>query len=158
MPELYYAKIPLWDNERGRCSDQSMPFLLPHEVIGHVMEGQDPLPFLTVPEPVQNQIDEMCTQLGCDKASFVATGLHGDGVPHQVRRSVDIISWKVLAKGMHTRFPLCCGRERLALQVWLPWAPSPGEDAGDLLLVDALLLRGQISESSARHDSIWRAR
>ena len=47
----------------------------------------------------------MCKGLAVGKSSFIALGIHGDGVPHQKNRSMEIISWNFIANGFHRRFP-----------------------------------------------------
>eukprot|EP00974_Lingulodinium_polyedra_P106690 10329017-Lingulodinium_polyedra.AAC.1 len=46
-----------------------------------------------------------CANFQTDPSRFIALGLHGDGVPHQHRKSIEVLSWNVLSAGMDERFP-----------------------------------------------------
>lgn len=106
MPSAYFADVPLYDADTGGVSIQSVALLLPHELLAHMVADQDLAPFLDLPEAVGRKANDVCRKLGVD-APFICLGLHGDAVPHTKNRSIEVLSWNFLAKGLHRRFPIC---------------------------------------------------
>ena len=41
--------------------------------------------------------DDFCAALGLDPEHFIALGLHGDGVPHQKGKSIEVLSWNFIS-------------------------------------------------------------
>ena len=105
LPELYFADIPLWSPSTMALESVQMPFILPHEVIHRFVEkGGTPALAKRIPG-VESVVSKVCSSLKLDPMKFVAIGLHGDGVPHQERKSIECITWNILAEGMVERFP-----------------------------------------------------
>ena len=50
--------------------------------------------------------EEACRKLSIDPKAMIPLGFHGDGVPHQKRKSIEVITWSFMAKGYDTRY-LC---------------------------------------------------
>lgn len=105
-PSVYMAPIPLYNESKGCLEPTLLPFLLPHELVGHLLEGKDLEPFCRLEPTLGILRDSVCQKLGLDVGSFVALGMHGDGVPHQKRKSIEVLSWNFLGQGMHRRFPV----------------------------------------------------
>ena len=98
----------MWNSETKSLGQVSLPFLLPHEVLEHMFAGAADISSFVARSPgVQALSEDVCRQLKLDPAHFVGIGLHGDGVPHQKRGSIECISWNVLAKDMGERLPFC---------------------------------------------------
>ena len=41
--------------------------------------------------------DDFCAALGLNPEHFIALGLHGDGVPHQKGKSMEVLSWNFIS-------------------------------------------------------------
>ncbi len=87
MPLLYWAMIPCWDAEQGKCEDTWMPFLMPHELINALLKsGAINLALLlaTTAGTAMDRIKhKVCKELGVEAESHLMLGLHGDGVAMQ---------------------------------------------------------------------------
>ena len=60
-------------------------------------------------------------QLGL--SSTLPLGLHGDGVPCQVKHSLAVMSWNCPSHAIHGQGAPLCLAERLCLQVWVKGEP-----------------------------------
>ena len=60
------------------------------------------------PQDLDPELDKLlratCRKLGLDPEAVTAVGLHGDGVPHQKRKSIEVMSWNLLGKGLSERY------------------------------------------------------
>ena len=104
-PPLYFASIPLKRKDTGAIEHVRMPFLLPHEMIAHIVGKKDLAPFQQWSPEVKQQINKVCSAIKGDIDNFIGIGLHGDGVPHQKRKSIEVLSWNIVSAGMSTRVP-----------------------------------------------------
>ena len=82
-PHLYYATIPLWDDDKQQIIHASHPFSLPHEWLAKAGESGD-LDFLKasldehpgISAHMQKVADGLCSPM-----DHIPMGLHFDGVP-----------------------------------------------------------------------------
>eukprot|EP00974_Lingulodinium_polyedra_P063256 6106135-Lingulodinium_polyedra.AAC.1 len=106
MPPLYWCKIPVMNAKTSAMEEQSLPFLLPHEVFATVLEKASGQVSCTPPEKhLKDLKDQVCQSLGMDPARSFPLGLHGDGVPHAKSKSIEVMSWNFLSAQTSDRFP-----------------------------------------------------
>ena len=100
MPEIFYYDIPLWDPATRSQVTRKHPFLLPHEVIHHLLsQDMDIAHVSSVAFPKISEIlENACTKEGIDNRITAAVGLHGDGVPYTKKESVEILSYNFLSQ------------------------------------------------------------
>jgi hypothetical protein len=94
MPSLYFAKVPLW--QQGQMVELDFPFLLPHEVLGHLHTARPDL--LEQTRPAADSLPELRALVAKVEESLgvpglLPVGLHGDGVPYSKRQSLEALSW-----------------------------------------------------------------
>eukprot|EP00974_Lingulodinium_polyedra_P112728 10908527-Lingulodinium_polyedra.AAC.1 len=76
-----------------------MPFLLPHELLASVVK-QGGFPELDQMDPALADLhSQFCRSMDIDPGRCIPLGMHGDGVPHQARKSVEVLSWNMLGVG-----------------------------------------------------------
>ena len=99
MPDLYWALIPVWNQDKGELELVEFPFLLPHELFGNMIQDKGFVKdvWMSLPPEMSKLRDIYCRQLGIDPSEFIPIGLHGDGVPHQKRKTVDVFAWNFIA-------------------------------------------------------------
>ena len=100
-PKTYEAKIPIWDNEKGRLVDQTVSFLLPHLVIDCMWSKGLPDMFYD-----KKGLDEYSRArlLRIERnwrSKLVPFSLWGDGVPYTWDHTdgVDMWSWNLPGQG-----------------------------------------------------------
>lgn len=107
MPPLFYWKIPLWNPEKLCAEDVDLPFLLPHEMIHHLVNKYGTEKFLLQPTGPWHRLQSaFCTQFAIDESICVAIGMHGDGVPFTKTDSLEMLSWNFLAHAKADRLPI----------------------------------------------------
>ena len=108
MPHLYWAELPMSSDVHSSTTLVSMPFLLPHEVIGNASDRSKY--FHDVP-PNMDKLrvvrDRACASLGMDPRLVSPIGLHGDGVPHQKKGNIEVLSWNPCAFPDYERVLFC---------------------------------------------------
>ena len=111
-PELYYADIPVHDPKTGTDGHMvPFPFLLPHELLFMLMTGQILSTLCASPltTGVYKMVRDFCKQHKLPMNKFLALGVFGDGVPCANKKSVECVSWNLLAAGSDsTRYLFTC--------------------------------------------------
>ena len=107
MPEIFWWNVPTWDKDNGCQVVTSFPFILPHEMLHHMVaktgaEGY----FLTLDSTYGPFTHNIMEKLGLSMDSCIALGFHGDGVPYSKTDSIEILSWNVLSMPTMDRIPL----------------------------------------------------
>ena len=74
-----------------------LPVLLPHELLDVLVTPADVSSLAELPASLEDRKRDLCNQLGLDHTTFIALGLHGDGVPHQKRKTIEVFSWNFVA-------------------------------------------------------------
>ena len=94
MPPLYFAPIPTQASADKSVEHVMMPFLLPHEVLGAAAERgryyNDIPPDMA---HLQALRDKVARKIGVCGDELAPIGLHGDGVPHSKKGSIEVLSW-----------------------------------------------------------------
>ena len=98
-PNLYWANIPLWDQDSSTSVLEPLPFLLPHEVFAHYMKSRPLKDVRSDLDPCLSKlIEDYCHKLKLESSTFVPLGLHADGVPHQKRKTIEVFHWNFLGE------------------------------------------------------------
>ena len=109
-PDMYWADIPVLDPDTGLEHMISFPFMLPHEIIRHLLEQHGLQKMLEFVAPCGSSLraimDEQCAKLNLDADHTLALGLHGDGTPFaaKMRDSLEQFSFNFPASCSSTRF------------------------------------------------------
>ena len=104
MPQLYWVDVPLYCSASDTAVKTQLPVILPHELFAQIVADVD-LPSLMVMSPELRHIHRsICSKLSISLREGIPIGVHGDGVPHQKRKTVEVLSWNFLAEGFDTRF------------------------------------------------------
>ena len=100
LPEIFYYPIPLWDPASRSQITCNHPFLLPHEMIHHLLRQDPDLAHVSAVKypKISDILEEACTKEGLDNRFTAAVGLHGDGVPYTKKESVEILSFNFLSQ------------------------------------------------------------
>ena len=102
-PDEYWAEIPIRNPDDGTMHMVSFPFLLPHEVLRHLLEANGLAKIL---EFISQELTKsFCDTTGCDPAVTLPIGLHGDGAPFaaKMRDSLEQFSWNLCADPKSSR-------------------------------------------------------
>ena len=99
-PALYWAEVPLHDPAAAPGSSRTRaaayPFLLPHEVLAHLVgspEWQVPVATEQKTPHLYQWVKQMCRPLGLSPSRIIPLGLHGDGVPFSKTDTLEQFSW-----------------------------------------------------------------
>ena len=109
-PREYWADIPVLDPDTGEEHIISFPFMLPHEVIQHLLaqHGLEKMLQFVAPSgsSLRHIMEEQCTKLQLDPSTTLGIGLHGDGTPFaaKMRDSLEQFSFNLPGSSMSTRF------------------------------------------------------
>lgn len=100
MPEIFYYPIPLWDPATRTQTTRLHPFLLPHEIIHHLLSKDPDIAHVSsaLYPKIAEILEDACTKEGIDNRITAAVGLHGDGVPYTKKESVEILSFNFLSQ------------------------------------------------------------
>eukprot|EP00969_Alexandrium_andersonii_P268287 11855465-Alexandrium_andersonii.AAC.1 len=103
MPPLYFAKVPVHNkNKDGALKETLLPFLLPHELLYHMLK-KNPGLLKDLCSLEQDSLKRLHTEWAnkfeIDEASCVPIGTFGDGVPHQKRKGIEVFTWNTLKDG-----------------------------------------------------------
>ena len=98
MPEIFWWKVPTWDKNKACQVVVLFPFLLPHEMLRHMVNknGVDDY-FLGMESTYGPFAHSVMSKLGLSLDTCVALGFHGDGVPYSKSDSIEILSWNILS-------------------------------------------------------------
>ena len=106
MPEVFWWKVPTWDKDAACQVMSEMPFLLPHEMLHHMVGQQGLKDFLLTLDSTYGPLaHSIMSKQGLSMDSCVALGFHGDGVPFSKTDSLEILSWNVLSQPCMDRIP-----------------------------------------------------
>ena len=98
MPKPYWAAIPLQDSPDKPVEEVKLPFLLPHEVLdGFARQGNF---FNAIPKNMPELAAaraKVATVLSTPPEELTPIGIHGDGVPHQKKGTIECLSWNPCA-------------------------------------------------------------
>ena len=110
MPDLFWFKIPTWDPIGKVQTLTDHPFLLPHEMIHHIISrSREWLRISAAEYPDQSRLlEESCAKYKLRVADCTGIGLHGDGVPYTKKDSVEILSFNFLGSPTADRIPITC--------------------------------------------------
>ena len=97
-PSLYWAQVPLWNDEDLVAVPLPLPFLLPHEIFAHYLKSVDLATVRDMSPELAKIVKDYCKQLKLEANTFVPLGLHADGVPHQKGKSIDVFHWNFLGQ------------------------------------------------------------
>ena len=101
LPQLYYAPVPTHNPATQTNNEIVMiPFLLVHEVLASMVKNSQRTlrEYCDCSPSVERLVADFCTKTNVPRTGVVPIGFHGDGVPHQKNRSVQVFSWNLLAK------------------------------------------------------------
>ena len=98
MPMPYWAAIPLQDSPDKPVEQVHIPLLLPHEVLeGFARRGEF---FNAIPKNMPELAAiraKVATVLSAPPQELTPIGVHGDGVPHQKKGTIECLSWNPCA-------------------------------------------------------------
>jgi hypothetical protein len=109
MPSLFHWPIPVWNTQTQSQELVSYPFLLPHEMLHHIVSQKGSAYFAIDKEnfpALHERFSQVCSQLNLQTKATVALGIHGDGVPFSKKDSIEIISWNFLSHPTADRIPV----------------------------------------------------
>ena len=104
VPEVYWASVPLLKKGLSTPEETLLPMLLPHEMVANMVGASNIHQFCNLAPSLVEVHEKVCRTLRVDPARFLALGLHGDGVPHQKRKSIEVVSWNCLGAQTSDRF------------------------------------------------------
>ena len=104
MPSLYFAKVPLESKTTDQVELTDLPVLLPHEIFDVVVGPEQVNSLAHLPSGLEERKNELCQKLGLNPHTYIALGLHGDGAPHQKRKTIEVFSWNFLANPHGQRY------------------------------------------------------
>ena len=97
LPALYWASVPVYDTKTNTNMEMQIPFLLAHEMMGSfVARGngwQDEVINREPDSPLGKIMGEFCVKFRLDPSKFVGVGVFFDGVPFQVKKTLEIVAW-----------------------------------------------------------------
>ena len=107
-PREYMAEVSVRDPDTNSVQKVSFPFLLPHEVLHHLLQVDATLlqHYLADADSALGQvIKEACEKTGLDEKEVLAIGLHGDGAPFsaKMKDSLEQFSWNLCSDPKSTR-------------------------------------------------------
>ena len=101
LPLLYWALIPMRDPKTEQNNVLTwMPFLLVHEMLSALWEALGDA--LYDPSPtIEKNLKASCTANGINfnKENVLPLGMHGDGVPNNVHKTIIAFTWNILGCG-----------------------------------------------------------
>ena len=106
-PNVYWARIPCKDLATGAAKTPTWcPFLLVHEMLASLVEKHagDVSSFAAIPQQLWGVKRNFCAKHGINDDLTLGLGLHGDGVAHQKRTTVECFSWNVLGSHSAERY------------------------------------------------------
>ena len=89
-PKLYYAKLRLWSNKSQSIVSAKVPFLLPHELVAHLLQLSSPQRLANqagMSADTQKHMADVSVQFQCP---VIGVGLWCDGVPCNWDRSQSV--------------------------------------------------------------------
>ena len=110
MPDLFWYQIPTWNHEARQQELTWHPFLLPHEMIHHIVQKDSSWLHLSAalyPE-THDLLENSCSKFHTQQSKTAGIGLHGDGVPYTKKDSVEILSLNFLGFPTADRIPITC--------------------------------------------------
>ena len=107
-PLEYWAPVELMDPETCELHTVDFPFLLPHEVLHHLLKtnGHALQSYAADPNsPLGGVVRDSCSRTGLDPTTVLPIGLHGDGAPFaaKMRDSLEQFSWNLCSQPTSTR-------------------------------------------------------
>ena len=102
-PPLYWCTMPLYNKNTNMLDDTDMPVLLPHEVFASIVTNEHITDLLACKPEIETIRKKVCASLWLDPTQALAIGIHGDGVPHQKRKSIEVLSWHFLSASCSKR-------------------------------------------------------
>ena len=102
-----WARIPCKDLATGAAKTPAWcPFLLVHEMLASLVEKHagDVSSFTAIPQQLWSMKRNFCANHGINDDLTLGVGLHGDGVAHQKRTTVECFSWNVLGSHSAERY------------------------------------------------------
>jgi len=109
FPDLYWAKVPCHNPTTNANRElQWLPFLLPVELLSTLV-SKDPsflgaASNLQGESPLKDELAAFCRKHKLPVNITVFLGIHGDGVPHRTRSTVETFSWNLAALPESDRF------------------------------------------------------
>ena len=112
-PPLYWAKITVFDLKKQTSTKKWMPFLLPHELLGSLIEhARDTAALYQHSGLCKQSLDHLnhcANKLGLSSSQLVAAGIWGDGVPMNFDRTQSLEVFSLALPGLVGdvwRFPI----------------------------------------------------
>ena len=99
LPSYYWVQVPT-----GGGSSAQVPMLLPHELFAQLVKKADMASLTQVNPEMMRLKTKVAAVLAMDPSDLVPLGLHGDAVPHQHGKSIEVFSWNFLAEPDADRF------------------------------------------------------
>ena len=106
-PNVYWARIPCKDLATGAAKTLTWcPFLLVHEMLASLVEKHagDVSSFTAIPQQLWSMKRKFFANHGINDDLTLGVGLHGNGVAHQKRTTVECSSWNVLGSHSAERY------------------------------------------------------
>ena len=85
LPSYYWVQVPT-----GGGSSAQVPMLLPHELFAQLVKKADMASLTQVNPEMMRLKTKVAAVLAMDPSDLVPLGLHGDAVPHQHGKSIDV--------------------------------------------------------------------
>jgi hypothetical protein len=110
LPEPYYADIPCAASPGSKLSSTvRLPFILLHEMMAMLMQTVQVGAVCTFQDVgMESKRKRFAESNAIDFNTLVPIGFHGDGVPHQKNRTVEVFSWNFAAQPFWERFLFTC--------------------------------------------------
>eukprot|EP00969_Alexandrium_andersonii_P253201 11190350-Alexandrium_andersonii.AAC.1 len=111
-PEVYWARIPCQDPSTGENKKMTwLPFLLPHEFLAQLVNHDAPLEEMVAFPPgsgmAAQQADFAQKHPHITASKLIPLGLHGDGVPHKKKDTIEVFTWNTPTMPKAERYLFC---------------------------------------------------
>ena len=109
-PEPYWAEIPCSMEAGSKVKKMVMlPFLLMHEMLAAFVPKMNVAEISEFEDfGMEAKRRQFCADNGIPMEMMIPIGLHGDGVPHQKHRTVEVFSWNICSQPMWERYLFTC--------------------------------------------------
>ena len=99
LPSYYWADVPTHGGQVCACA-----MILPHELFALLIQKAAVSTLTTVHPELDAIRTTVASKLALDPKALVPIGFHGDGVPHQKAKSIEVLNWNFLAEPDADRF------------------------------------------------------
>ena len=99
LPSYYWVDVPTHGGQV--CS---VPLILPHALFALLIQKADVSTLTTVHPELDAIRTTVASKWALGPKALVPIGFHGDGVPRQKAKSIEVLSWNFLAEPDADRF------------------------------------------------------